>query len=118
MPGTCLHCVLQRALAAEEDALRAQGLTVTVREVDRVSLPVPGSRVYRQLRALLRDVRTHAAAGPLRITMLGIVPARSHVDVVMTFRRKRGWGTVSCAVPRFVEDALWAGCAGHAFDAI
>ena len=108
--SSCLHCVLNRVLAAEADALAARDLEVIRGREEASWLPDRGGIVYRRLKRLLRDVRAAAAPGPVRITTLDGV-GRSHVEVLATFASDTGWRTLSCLLPRYVLAALWDGYA-------
>jgi hypothetical protein len=109
---SCLHCVLNRVLAAEADAFSAGGLEVTRGREEASWLPDRGGIVYRRLKRLFRAVRVEAAPGPVRITTLDAV-GRSHVEVLATFASGSGWRTLSCLLPRYVLAALWHGYAEH-----
>jgi hypothetical protein len=116
MTRSCLHCALRRALDHEERTLAAAGLDVVVRGAEATWLPVPGSRLYRRLRVLLRSVVAQAEPGQLRLALHGIVPARSQVEVVIAYRSQRRWRTTSYAFPRFVESTLVHGLVEGVFD--
>jgi hypothetical protein len=109
---SCLHCVLNRVLAAEADAFAARQLEVVRGREEASWLPDRGGSVYRRLKGLFRDVGTVASPGPVRITVLDAV-GRSHVEVLATFAEGRGWRTLSCLLPRYVLATLWHGYAEH-----
>src|SRR5262249_37610150 len=113
MTRSCLHCVLNRVVAAEADAFAARRLEVVRGREEASWLPDRGGIVYRRLKRLFADVRTHAAPGPVRITTLDGM-GRSHVEVLATFPSGKGWRTLSCLLPRYVLATLWAGWAEHA----
>ncbi len=112
MTRSCLHCVLNRVLAAEADAFAARRLEVVRGREEASWLPDRGGIVYRRLKRLFRDVATAASPGPVRITTLDAV-GRSHVEVLATFTSGTGWRTLSCLLPRYVLAALWHGYAEH-----
>jgi hypothetical protein len=116
MIRSCLHCALDRALRHEERALAAARLEVVFRGTEATWLPVPGARLYRRLRVLLRSVVAQAEPGQLRLALHGVVPARSQVEVVLAYRSQRRWHTTSCVFPRFVESALAHGVVEGVFD--
>jgi hypothetical protein len=109
---SCLHCVLNRVLAAEADAFAARRLEVVRGREEASWLPDRGGIVYRRLKRLFREVRAVAAPGQMRITTLDAV-GRSHVEVIATFPGESGWRTRSCLLPRYVLAALWQGYAEH-----
>jgi hypothetical protein len=113
MTRSCLHCVLTRVLAAEASAFAKSGLEVSRGREEATWLPDRGGIVYRRLKRLFRDVRAEAGPGPVRITTLASF-ARSHVEVLATFRVRNGWRTLSCLLPRYVLATLWHGYAEHA----
>jgi len=51
---SCLHCALARALGDEADELLRRRVVVTFSRSEAVWLPIPGSRIYRGIRRLLR----------------------------------------------------------------
>jgi hypothetical protein len=109
---SCLHCVLNRVLAAEADEFAARRLEVMRGREEASWLPDRGGIVYRRLKRLFRDVRAVASPGQVRITTLDAV-GRSHVEVLATFPGEHGWRTLSCLLPRYVLAALWHGYAEH-----
>jgi len=113
MARSCLHCVLNRVLAAEASAFAKAGLEVSRGREEASWLPDRGGIVYRRLKHLFRDVRAVATPGPVRITTIDSF-ARSHVEVLATFRVQSGWRTLSCLLPRYVLATLWHGYAEHA----
>ena len=111
---TCLHCVVQRVLRREADALAAQGLQVTLSHFEPVWLPERGGRLYRRVRHFIRDVQYAAVPGsPMKITVLHGLPGKSHVEVSVSFRAANGWQVLSCNLPRYVLSRLWLGFEGH-----
>lgn len=102
--------MLNRVLAAEATAFAQGGLQVSRGREEASWLPDRGGIVYRRLKRLFRDVRAQAAPGPVRITTIDSF-ARSHVEVLATFRVRNGWRTLSCLLPRYVLATLWHGYA-------
>jgi hypothetical protein len=111
-PGlrSCLHCSLARALRAEAGALGARGLAVTLGRSEAVWLPLPGMRVYRALRRLLRAARDAAEHGPVKLTVIDLV-GKTHVEVTACVPRAGGVRVVRVAFPRHVPGTLAAGFA-------
>jgi len=107
---SCLHCALARALGDEAAALEAAGLSVTLGRSDPVWLPVRGAVLYRALRRLLRDARTDAARGAIRLTVVDLT-GKSHVEVTAAVPSGRGARVLSRAFPRFELGLLGRGFA-------
>ncbi len=111
---TCLHCVLQRVLRRESDALAAQGLQVRLSHFDSVWLPQPGGQVYRRVRRFVREVQRAAEPGsPLKVAVLHGLAGKSHVEVMASFRSRDGYRTLSCQLPRCLLHTLWLGFEGN-----
>jgi hypothetical protein len=100
---TCLHCALARAVRAEAD-----GLAVTLRRSEPVLLPLPGQRIYRALRRLLRAARA-AGDGEVRLAVVDL-PGTSHVDVMAVVPSPRV-RVLHCELPRHVDGTLSGGFA-------
>ena len=113
MNRACLHCALARALSAESPGLKSLGLDVKLGLSEPVFLPLPGARLYRRLRRLLRDAMAEAAPpGPVKLAVLNL-PGKSHVEVTAAFPCTRGARVLSCAFPQHDPAALPAGFAEH-----
>ncbi len=107
-PRTCLHCVLVRALAAEEAALARAGMTVRVRAAPPVALPHAAAGVYREIRSLLRDAMAQAAPGVLRLTLVDL-PGRPFVEVLAAIAAGGRTRILGRSFPRHVEGTLAGG---------
>jgi hypothetical protein len=105
---TCLHCALSRALRAGAPTQAAVPLRVRVSHPEPVWLPVSGATLYRGLRSLFREVATHAAGGPVHVTVLD-TPGKSHVEVTAAFPSGGRTRILSRAFPRFEAAALAGG---------
>jgi hypothetical protein len=80
---TCLHCALVRALRAETPALERRGIAIVVGRSDAVWLPVPGTRVYRGIRRLLRDATAAVRDRRVRLAVVDLA-GKPHVEVMAT----------------------------------
>jgi len=78
---TCLHCALLRALRAETPALERQGIAVVFGRSDAVWLPLPGTRVYRGIRRLLREATVAVTGCRVRLAVVDLV-GKPHVEVM------------------------------------
>jgi len=104
---TCLHCALARALRAE--TLAPGSLRVHLGRSDPVWVPVPGQRVYRAIRALLREAGREA--DDVKLAVVDLV-GKSHVEVTAVARRPDGSSRVFVrAFPRFAPGTLARGFA-------
>ena len=110
MTRSCLHCALMHALEAESAALTAGGFSVTVPRVAPVWLPGSGMLLYRGLRRLLQAVRVEPEPGPVKIAIVDLV-GKSHVEVMLTVRRRRAPLVLHCAFPRYAPGTLDRGFA-------
>jgi hypothetical protein len=107
-PRTCLHCVLARALAAEEAALARAGMTVRVRATPPVALPHAAAGIYREIRRLLHDAMAQAAPGVLRVTLVDL-PGRPCVEVLAAVAAGGRTRVLGRSFPRHVEGTLASG---------
>lgn len=107
---SCLHCALHRALRAEAAALDRRGLAVHLGRSEPVWLPLPGMRVYRGLRALLREACDAAVGGPLRLAVIDLA-GKTHVEVTACVPQARGARVLRVEFPRHVPGALCRGFA-------
>jgi hypothetical protein len=107
---SCLHCARARALRAEADALGGRGLAVSIGRSEAVWLPLPGMRIYRVLRRLLRDARDAAERGPLKLAVIDL-PGKTHVEVTACVRRGRGVRVLGAAFARHAPGTLARGFA-------
>ena len=113
MNRACLHCALARALKVETPALKSLGLDVRMGVSEPVFLPLPGARLYRRLRRLLRDTMAEAAPpGTVKLAVLNL-PGKSHVEVTSAFPCTRGARVLSCAFPQHDPAAMPSGFAEH-----
>ena len=111
---TCLHCVIQRVLRHESDALATQGLQVSLSHFDPVWLPQTGGQLYRRVRRFVREVQRAAEPGsPLKVAVLHELAGKSHVEVTASFRSRDGWQVRSCQLPRYLLHTLWLGLEGN-----
>lgn len=107
---TCLHCALGRALKHESPTLAAHGLTVSLGRTEPVWLPLPGGRLYRALRRLLRDAVGRSEGPSLKLTVIDL-PGKSHVEVTATVLVGSGSRVLGTAFPRHVPGTLGGGFA-------
>jgi hypothetical protein len=80
---TCLHCALVRALRAETPALERRGVSIVVGRSDAVWLPVPGTRIYRGIRRLIREATATVSDCRVRLAVVDLA-GKPHVDVMAT----------------------------------
>ena len=101
----CLHCALARALGDEADELLRRRVVVTFGRSEPVWLPIPGARIYRVLRRLLRQA---AAVGEGHIVRLNVIDltGKAHVEVTAAALAGAHAAVFACAFPRFVASAL------------
>jgi hypothetical protein len=107
---TCLHCALMRALRAETPALERRGVTVVFGRSDAVWLPIPGMRIYRGIRRLLRDATASVTNRRLRVAVVDLV-GKPHVDVMATVLEPSRARVFRAAFPRVVDGRLAGGFA-------
>lgn len=106
---SCLHCVLGHLIEAVRPRFARRDLDLIWRASEPTWLPYTGQLAYRRVWWLLHEVCDLAQPGPVRLALHGILPERSHVEVVASFRAGRGWRARSCALPRYREEYLWLG---------
>jgi len=107
---SCLHCALARALRAEGPAFAAGRLSVTFARSEPVWLPVSGTRLYRGVRRVLADARTHAVRSPVKLAVIDL-PGKSEVEVTATALGRVGARVFRCAFPRYLPGTLVRGFA-------
>jgi len=107
---TCLHCALLRALRAETPALERRGVTVVFGRSDAVWLPMPGTRIYRGIRRLLRDATTAVTDCRVRLAVVDLV-GKPHVDVMATVLEPSRARVFRVAFARVIDGRLAAGFA-------
>ena len=108
MDRACLHCALGRALRAEAEALSAHGLALHFERTEPVWLPVPGMRLYRGLRRLLRQATTHGRPGVLKLAILALA-GKSQVEVTAAVPVRGGTRVFAVAFPQYVPGMLARG---------
>ena len=109
MAKSCLHCSLARAVD-EEWRGQIDGPVLRIGRSDPLWLPLPGARVYRELRRLLRAARA-LSGDSLKLVVLDLA-GKSHVEVVATVGRQgERPRSVSVQLPRFAVERLAAGFA-------
>lgn len=105
---SCLHCVLARVLRSETSLLEGAGLTVLVSHLDPVQLPLPGGRIYRRLRRLLREAVRQGEGQVIKVAVLDL-PGKSHVEVTAAVGVPGGSRVLGCAFQRHVPGTLAGG---------
>jgi len=106
----CLHCALARALGDEADALLRRRVAVTFGRSEPVWLPIPGARIYRTLRRLLRRAAAVGEGRTVRLTIIDL-PGKAHVEVTAAALAGAHAEVFTCAFPRFVAATLPRGFA-------
>jgi hypothetical protein len=102
---TCLHCALARALGDEADTLLRRGVVVTFARSEPVWLPIPGSRIYRRLRHLLRRAASIGEGHTVRLNVIDLA-GKAHVEVTAAALAGAHATVFTCAFPRFVGATL------------
>lgn len=100
---TCVHCVIARVVRLEA----AAGRELRVGHGPPVTLPQAGARLFRALRALVREARA-AGDGPIKLRILDM-PGWSRVEVTATVRVGRGARVLARAFDRHVDGTLEGG---------
>lgn len=106
----CLHCALARALGDEADELLRRRVVVTFGRSEAVWLPVPGSRIYRMLRRLLRRAAAMGEDTTVRLNVIDL-PGKAHVEVTAAVLAGAHAAVFGTAFPRFVAATLPRGFA-------
>jgi hypothetical protein len=106
----CLHCALARALGDEADELVRRRVVVTWGRSEAVWLPVPGSRIYRSLRQLLRRAAAVSEGHTVRLAVIDL-PGKAHVEVTAAALAGAHAVVFGSAFPRFVAATLPRGFA-------
>jgi hypothetical protein len=102
---SCLHCALARAIRDE-----GEGLVIDLRRSEPVLLPVPGQRIYRAVRRLLRAARAQGQGRDVKLTVADL-PGTSHVEVLAVVSAARGARVLRCLLPRHADGTLSGGFA-------
>jgi hypothetical protein len=102
---SCLHCALARALGDEADDLVRRHVAVTFGRSEPVWLPIPGSRIYRGLRRLLRQAAAVGEGHTVRLNIIDL-PGKPHVEVTAAALAGAHADVFVCAFPRFVASVL------------
>jgi hypothetical protein len=108
MRRSCLHCALARALRDETDELLRRGVVVTIGRSEAVWLPIPGSRIYRGLRRLLRRAVAVGEGHTVRLNIIDLA-GKAHVEVTAAALAGPRAAVFSSAFPHFVAAALASG---------
>jgi hypothetical protein len=106
----CLHCALARALGDEADELLRRRVVVTFGRSEPVWLPIPGARIYRVLRRLLRQAAAVGEGHTVRLNVIDLT-GKAHVEVTAAALAGAHAAVFTCAFPRFVAAALPRGFA-------
>jgi hypothetical protein len=94
----------------EAEGVTATGPVVRIGRSEPLWLPIAGSRIYRELRRLLRAARAQAGDS-LKLTVLDL-PGKAHVEVLATVgRRGERSRTRSALFARCATEHLAAGFA-------
>jgi hypothetical protein len=104
----CLHCALARALGDEADELVRRRVVVTFGRSEAVWLPIPGARIYRGLRHLLRRAAVAGEGHTVRLNIIDLA-GKAHVEVTAAVLAGAHAQVFTCMFPRFVAASLLLG---------